>query len=116
MDAYFVETKEFQTANFSLEGYTDYVPAELCAIVYAETRGRAKSLFFNYLKQEYPGDADFTLIVHCRIILKGTDKSEGVEGLPENPDDSPAWKLYAEDAGWLELWQAVWDETKAAVT
>jgi len=59
----------------------------VCDVVFAPTRGRAKSLFYEKNKEHMD---DYTSIQMCRLIAKDIDREEG---FAEEPEDDVYWEM-----------------------
>lgn len=59
----------------------------ICDVVFATTRGRAKSLF--YQKNKWYMD-NYTSIKMCRLLTKDIDREEG---FAEEPEDDIYWEM-----------------------
>jgi len=64
-----------------------------CDVVFALTRGRAKSLFYQKNSQYIDG---YTSIKMCRLLTKGIDREEG---FAEEPEDDIYWEMIPETWG-----------------
>lgn len=59
----------------------------VCDVVFAPTRGRAKSLFYKKYKRYMDS---YTSIETCRLLAKNVDKKEGCSRTPE---DDAYWEM-----------------------
>ena len=85
MNLYAICTKEPQRyVEFSLDGYSLYNEADVFNLVFAETRGRAKSLFV----QENADfcDLEWTTPMSIRCVKHDVDHAEGVATYDEEYD------------------------------
>ena len=87
MNAYFVDAGDAYTVVEHIADLPRYEEWRVCHLVYAETRGRAKSLFV----RNYGEAIEFSDIRSCRLVAKDVKAGEGLA----HPND-PLWEKVPE--------------------